>query len=817
MNFSIEQIRDFCAAKADLKTPETEVRSILFDSRKLSAVKGTLFIALRGSRRNGHKYIKPLLEKGVRNFLVEHIPEHLQGRANFLVVPDTLVAFQRMATQIRMQRSAKIIAVTGSNGKTIVKEWLAQVLSKHVRISKTPKSYNSQIGVPLSVSNLSENAAYGIYEAGISEPDQVEKLAQILQADIGIFTNIGSAHQEYFSNRQQKIREKLRLFENCKLLVYCADHDQVAEEIATYPFKHQPDLWSWSVKGQHAHVQYHLDGNQVELNHKGATHRFALNFADDASTENALQVFTCMLALGYVPKEIIPEMTRLHSREMRLEMKKGHGNILLVNDAYTNDLESLKIALEFFTQQAGDRKKILVLSEIEQSGLSPDQLDKELERLLKGHPLDAIYLIGPALRGLVEKDKRIVAHLNTTAQFVQKIPATVFRGSALLLKGSRTHAFERIDALLAEKSHETILEINLANMVHNLNYFRKKLKPGVKLMVMVKASGYGAGSVELARMLEYHKVDYLSVAYADEGVELRKAGIELPIMVLNPEMAALDSFFDYRLEPEVYSFRMLNALLERLKASGEERLNIHLKLETGMHRLGFEHNELDVLIKLLKENEGLRIRSVFSHLAVADEPSEKAFTLKQIKRFEEMAEVLRANLPYGFDRHILNSPGISQYPQAQFEMVRLGIGLHGVSALTSEVPFLKPLGTLKATVSQIRQLNKGDSVGYGRAYVAEGNETIATISIGYADGFRRSLGDGVGQVWINDAFYPVIGRVCMDMCMIKVQEGKVQEGDAVEVFGQNQSIYQLAEQMQTIPYEVLTSVSARVKRVYVDQ
>jgi alanine racemase len=812
MRYPIQILQQLCGARASYLNEAGVITEILYDSRRMRKVEGVLFVAIEGKHHNGHDYIKELIEKGIGHFLVTYIPENLESKANFLVVDDTLSAFQLLARKIRENSNAHVIGVTGSNGKTIIKEWLAQVLKSTFQVTKNPKSYNSQLGVPLSLCRLEKDDDYGVFEAGISEPGEMEALANIIQPQLGIFANIGSAHQEHFSNRRQKIQEKLKLFTGAKQLVFCADHEEIHSEV--YAVSPSYEIWDWSFTLEKARVLVVERHGKFTLSWGERQAVLSLSFADAASVENALHIAVSILALGLSPEVFFPYLSKLEHISMRLEMKKGRAQTLLVNDAYSNDLESLKMALEYFVQQTAQRKRVLILSDIEQSGLSEAVLYQEVSDLLKNYPIDQLIVVGEGAKRL-KKSMSSVQHFPNTQALLANLPVEALSGKAILLKGARSFAFEQIDRWLEEKSHETILEVNLARMVQNLNFYRSKLTPGVKTMVMVKAFGYGAGSVELASLLQFHKVDYLAVAYADEGVALRKAGIELPIMVLNTEIAALEDMVEYNLEPEVYSFRILRALEQTVQRLGLDKpMRIHLKVETGMHRLGFETHQLASLIEALQANKQLKVQSVFSHLAAADDPMERDFTLSQIQQFEAHCSQLEAGLGYSFDRHLANSSGISAYPQAQFEMVRLGIGLYGVSAYPEEVEFLKPISSLKATVSQIKHLRKGESLGYGRSYCAPEDQTIATISIGYADGFRRSLSNGVGEVAIRGKRYPVVGRVCMDMCMLNISGGLVAEGDEAEIFGSTISLYELAEKMNTIPYEVLTSISERVKRVY---
>lgn len=813
MRYPIKTLETLSGAKASYSAPKAVVTEILYDSRRMRKVEGVLFVAISGKHHNGHDYLKELIDKGIQNFLVEYIPTGLQGQANFLVVENSLAAFQQMAKKIRESSTAQIIGITGSNGKTIIKEWFAQVLKLNYTVTKNPKSYNSKLGVPLSVCRLLPDDDFGIFEAGISEVGEMEVLEEIIKPQLGIFANIGSAHQENFANRSEKIREKLKLFTHCQTLVFCADHEDIRTEVQAK--NHNYALWDWSFKPNTARVFVEEREGKYGLYWEQKQAELQIPFTDAASIENVLHIAVSVLALGLSPEVFFRELEKLEHISMRLEMKKGRAQTLLINDAYSNDLESLKMALEYFVQQSAQRERVLILSDIEQSGLTEEALYKEVSALLKNYPIDRLIVVGAGAKRLLDVASTAVEYFTGTEALLAGLSIEALAGKAILLKGARSFAFERIDRWLEEKSHETVLEVNLASMVHNLVFFRSKLKSGVKTMVMVKAFGYGAGSVELASLLQFHKVDYLAVAYADEGVGLRKAGIDLPIMVLNTEIAALEDMLEYNLEPEVYSFRVLSALEQTAQRLGlENPINIHLKLETGMHRLGFEAHQQEALVGALVQSKNLKVQSVFSHLAAADDPTERDFTQQQIQQFEVLSRGLAEGLGYRFDRHLANSSAISAYPEAQYDMVRLGIGLYGVSSNAQEMEFLKPISSLKATVSQIKHLRKGESLGYGRSYIAPEDQTIATISIGYADGFRRSLGTGVGEVAIRGKRYPVIGRVCMDMCMLNITGGLVAEGDEVEVFGNTISLYELAEKMDTIPYEVLTSISERVKRVY---
>lgn len=818
MNWNSQQIADRIGAKHP-PIPAQEVGRILFDSRQFSAGEGQLFFALRGKHHDGHHYIESLYQKGVRLFVVEEIPGlPVLDEALFLVCPNSLEALQSLARSIREEVNPKLIAITGSNGKTVVKEWLYRLMNSLPNVYRSPKSFNSQIGVPLALWAMPENCELGIFEAGISLPGEMAQLEAILKPEGGIFTNIGSAHGENFRDNKQKIQEKLKLFKDAKFLIYPADQAELVEEIERYKSEHNLKTYPWSIaKGKaeawleildqgsdHCHFRFHNPIFDLEAR---------IPFGDEASIQNAVNALYMALHLGVEPKTLQRSLQALSPIEMRLEMKEGHQNTLLINDAYNSDLESLRIALHFLQEHGKDRSKVLVLSDMMQSGLSAEALQEALSQVIANQDLGQIFAIGPQLQTHPLNIQIPVEYFESTEAFRTQMFQYSWQGRAVLLKGSRPFAFEKIDKILARQRHETVMEIHLNRLVHNLNYYRSRLQKGTKLMVMVKAFAYGTGSEEVARVLAFHGVDYLAVAYADEGVALRKAGIALPIMVLNPETSALDSFFDYQLEPEVYSFKRLEEIVQ-LARLRDEGLKIHLKLETGMNRLGFSANELEQVILELKACPELELASVFSHLAASDDPTEAEFTQAQIARFKSMTALLEKELGAGFLKHIANTGAIEAYPEAYFDMVRLGIGLYGVAPHPEEQAQLLAVAELKATVSQVKELEAGDSVGYGRSWKAEAKERIAVVSIGYADGYARSLSNGKGQVAIRGKRYPIVGRVCMDMCMVAVGDDPIKEGDEVLIFGQDLPVQEMATAMNTIAYEVLTGISARVKRVY---
>ncbi len=817
---TIGEIAQIIEAQIHLYDEKACINRLLLDSRQYSSADGVLFFALRGNNHDGHQYISELLKKGIRNFVVNELPKKKGAKANYLVVPNTLAALQKLARSVRANSNARIIGITGSNGKTIVKEWLAQILQKQFAVCRSPKSYNSQVGVPLSVWELQPRHEVGVFEAGISRPGEMALLEEILKPEIGIFTNIGTAHDVNFKNHQQKIEEKLKLFVNSRKLVYQKDEGFLDEEIEAFAQEHNIELLSWSFVSEEAalfvsHSETDLDGTFFKGEFKGRVVEAYIPFIDDASKENALHCWRLALEFGMDDKVLQQAFSELQPVEMRLEMKSGSNGNLIINDVYNSDLESLRIALHYLENQGRNRKKVLILSDMFQSGLPLLQLNRKVEEMINRFELDQVIAIGEGLREAVLKLKAPQDFYHTTQDFLQNIFKYSFKDSAILLKGARSFKFEEISARLEAKSHETVLNIHFNRMEHNLNYFRSLLRPQTRIMAMVKAFSYGSGSYEVANLLEFHKVDYLGVAYADEGVELRKAGVSLPILVLNPEISSFEDLIAYKLEPEIYSLEQLRNLITVLKASGSSVLMpIHIKLETGMNRLGFMDDQIDDLTALLSESPQLKVVSAFSHLAASDEPSQRDFTQQQIQRFRKMTESLRENLGYSFLRHICNSSGISQFPEAHFDMVRLGIGLYGVASNPTDEKHLKVVSALSATISQIKHLKAGDSVSYGRTFIAEKPTSIAVVSIGYADGFRRSLSNGVGEVAIRAKRYPVVGRVCMDMVMIDITDGDVKVGDEVEIFGSTISIYELAQKMDTIPYEVLTGIGQRVKRVY---
>ncbi|MBX7181095.1 MAG: bifunctional UDP-N-acetylmuramoyl-tripeptide:D-alanyl-D-alanine ligase/alanine racemase [Bacteroidia bacterium] len=800
------------------------IHEILLDSRKLSSIEGALFVAIKGLRHNGHLYIPELYNKGIRVFLVSDItfkPEHFPGSC-FIQVSDTLLALQKLSKFHRQQFRYPVIGITGSNGKTIVKEWLYTLLQEDYSIVRSPKSFNSQIGVPLSVWEMEEQHNLALFEAGISLPGEMDKLESIISPTIGIFTNIGQPHSENFKDLEQKTREKLRLFKHVKKLIFCKDYDDIYRlAMPGENLESDCKLFTWSRRTKADLAVTKVSKNKGETEISGIfDYRFisiSIPFSDEASIENAIHCWAFLLSEGYSNEIISQRMSYLSPVAMRLELKEGVNNCSIINDSYNSDLGSLAVALDFLNQQHQHPTKTLVLSDILQSGKGSDQLYHEVAELIHTYKIDKLIGIGTEItkhQALFNLNKQF---FSDTDSFLEKSSSNSFQNEAILLKGARSFGFEEITKFLQQKAHETVMEINLDAMVHNLNYYRSLLSPGTKLMTMVKAYSYGSGGHEIASLLQFHRVDYLTVAYADEGVELRKAGISLPILVMNPEEQSFDAMIKYKLEPELYSFRILGHFERALQRNTDrilEPISIHIKLDTGMHRLGFEAEDINELIIRLKNLKRVKVVSLFSHLAASEDQAHDRFTNGQINLFKKMSEEIISHLGYPVLRHILNSSGITRFPDAQFDMVRLGIGLYGVASNSAEQRHLRNVSSLKTIISQIKYIKPGDSVGYGRKEMVVNPETIATVPIGYADGLSRVLGNRKGRMLVNGKMAPIVGSVCMDMCMLDITGISCKEGDSVTVFGEGFSISDLAALQGTIPYEILTGVSRRVKRVY---
>ena len=787
------------------------VDSISIDSRSLQNDKNTLFFALYGPNHDGHLFIEELIAKGVSHFVVRKIPEGLELKAKFLIVEDTLDALQKFAAYYRSQFDFPIIGITRSNGKTIIKEWLNFLLSPDYNIIRSPKSYNSQVGVPLSILGINEKHNLGIFEAGISQMHEMDKLQKIIQPTIGILSNIGSAHDEGFSSVAEKIKEKLKLFISVNVLILnknktiCAFINPKIKQFS----------WCSDDKSADVFITKKNIGEVTELHvtYREDTFPITIPFQDQASIENAIHCMMVMLYFGYNHKVIQTRMALLYPVEMRLKVKNGIYNCTLIDDSYSSDFQSLKIALDFLENQKQHKKKTLILSDIFQSGLGNEELYSLVSQLIISNKINRVIGIGETITQYKNKFINCITFKNVS-DFTNAFEKLNFENETILIKGARNFHFEEIVSMLEEKTHETVLEINLNAISHNLTFYKSKLDPKTKMMVMVKAFGYGNGGFEIAKLLEHHKVDYRGVAFADEGISLKNAGIRVPIMVLNPETTSFTAIIQHHLEPEIYSVKGLKAFLKIAEQKKLKHFPIHIKIDTGMHRLGFEEDNLEDLIQILKGNETVQIKSILSHMATSDDLNHDAFSKSQIALFEKLSTKIQTELNIKPIRHILNTSGITNYPEAQYDMVRLGIGLYGISNDEEEQKELENVGTLKSVISQIRTIDKGESVGYGRRFIADRSTKVATIPIGYADGIRRSWGNGVGYVTINGKQAKIIGSICMDMLMVDVTDIDCKEGNTVIVFGENPTVPFMAKQLNTIPYEILTSISQRVKRVF---
>lgn len=788
---------------------DRQVRDLVIDSRKSLLSEQAMFFAISGVRHDGHQFISQLYSSGMRQFVIEHsIPLNKFPEANFLLVKSATLALQALARFHRRSFNIPVIGIAGSNGKTIIKEWLYQLLSGDFKIVKNPGSYNSQLGVPLSVWQMQAHHQLGIFEAGISRPGEMENLEKIIKPSIGIFTNIGSAHDEGFSNRKEKACEKLKLFTHVEKLLYCSDNLELHEEVK----KTAISTISW---GFHAEAEYRVKQQDSHITIVGNNQEFEfqLPFTDKASTENALHCIILMLHFKYSTQQIQDRIQLLRSVPMRLELKQGINNCQIIDDSYNNDLGGLQISLDFMGSLQ-KKQKTLIFSDVLQTGLDDHALATRIAEIVFQSGVQKLIGIGPVLARHQDlfKRKNLEAYFyENTEVALEAISWDAFNREIILVKGARVFQFEKIVARLQRKIHGTRMEIDLNKMVHNLNFFKSRLNPGVKLMVMVKAFAYGSGSEEVANLLQYHRVDYLGVAYTDEGVELRKNQISLPIMVMNPTEETYSALISNNLEPVIYSLASLRSLVDFLHG---RLCLIHLEIETGMHRLGLEDHNLDEVISILKVNRNISIASVFSHLAGADESKHDDYSKTQWKLYQSGYHKISTELGVNPIRHLLNSPGILRMPHYQMDMVRLGIGLYGVNPTTDQFVQLQPVATLKTVISQIKKIKGGESVGYGRWGKADHDMTLATIAIGYADGFSRSFSRGAGSVLVKGKRAPVIGNVCMDMTMIDVSGIEVQEGDEVIIFGEGLSIHEVAASIKTIPYEILTNTSERVKRVF---
>jgi alanine racemase len=821
MNYSIKEVSDIIGAEYNT-IHEGIISHLLTDSRTLSFPESSLFFAIRTKTNDGHRYIHDLYQLGVRSFVVtDEYPEfYRMPDAAFLFVKNVLGALQKLVVFHRKRFSIPVIGITGSNGKTVVKELLYQLMHVDFNIVRSPRSYNSQIGVPLSVWEMNEQHTLGIFEAGISLPDEMDKLRPLIAPTIGLITNIGEAHQENFRSAKEKCMEKLSLFIDSEVILYNADDKLIERTLDAMCLSYKAIGWSRTDMDATLFVNAIEKGEtstKIRCATMGIAREYIIPFTDDAFIEDILH---CMAVMFYLnPANIVNKDAVFASLEpvaMRLEVKDGINGCQLINDTYNSDINSLHVALDFQQSRRADKKlkNTVILSDILQTGMALKSLYTKVAELLHRKKVDRIIGIGPGIRENGHLfDGMETAFYLSTSEFIHLFKPDMFRDEILLIKGSRSFHFEQITELLEKKVHETILEVDLDAIIHNFNYYRSRLHPKTKMVCMVKAFGYGVGSFELARTLQDHRCDYLAVAVADEGEDLRKEGVSMPIMVMNPELNSFHLLFDYMLEPEVYSFRLLDALIKEALRRGVTSFPIHIKIDTGMHRLGFEPEDMPEVCRKIKSQGGLVVRSVFSHLAGSDMPELDDFTNKQIEIYSEAASILEKGLGYPALKHILNSAGIERFPDVQKDMVRLGISLYGVSA-SGKVEGLQNVCSLKTIILQIRNVPAGDSIGYGRRTAVRRDSKIAVIPIGYADGLDRHLGNGAGEALAGGRRCPIVGNICMDACMIDVTDTNVKEGDPVIIFNDELTVNELADKIGTIPYEILTSISPRVKRIY---
>ena len=825
MIYSLNHIAEIIGA-VNPAANDREVEYLLIDSRKIVFPRQSLFFAINGPRRNGHRFIGEVYESGIRNFVVsETIESDAFPGACFLQVQDVVKALQQLAAYHRSRFKIPVIGITGSNGKTIVKEWLYQLLQQDYLIIRSPRSYNSQVGVPLSVWQMDDRHTLAIFEAGISTTGEMEALATIIQPTTGVFTNIAEAHREGFKDDREKALEKAKLFANVNTLVYSKDTVGSIIDLEGADKQFFPTtaaFYSWG-REDAATLRILKEDKQenhtlVTLQYQGENMVVRLPFTDRISIDNAITCYTVLLSMNYNAQLIAERLLQLAPVDMRMQLKKGINNSYVLNDSYSNDTASLDLALDYLQQQAGAQPTTLILSDILQSGLEEEVLYKGIAEKLLQRGVGRLIGIGQAISKYAARFQLPASFYPSTEAFLLQAGTQQFANEFILLKGARVFEFEKISHWLEQKVHQTKMEINLTAMVHNLKVYQAQLHSSTKLMAMVKAFSYGSGSAEVARVLQFHKVDYLAVAYADEGVELRKSGIRLPIMVMNVDEAGFDALINYDREPEIYSFPVYWAFHRYLLQQGLQQFPVHIKFNTGMNRLGFEVTEAGELAAFIKQQQTMAVKTVFSHLVASESAEHDGFTQNQVALFETACKQLQSGIGYHFIRHIANSAAIHRNPGYQFDMVRLGIGLYGVDNGAADSLSLEPVATLQSTIAQVRKVKAGETVGYGRKGKLNKDSLIATVRIGYADGFSRRLGNGAGNMLLKNKLVPVIGNVCMDMTMIDVTAlPDTKEGDPVEIFGKYLPVQLVAEWAGTIPYEIMTGISQRVKRVYVQE
>lgn len=820
MAYTIEKITTLIGARR-MGSAEANICWILTDSRSLCFPETTLFFALRTERNDGHRYIPELYNRGVRNFVIDHKDDNLNDYpdANFLKVTNTLAALQRLAERHRDEFDIPVVGITGSNGKTMVKEWLYQLLSPQMNVTRSPRSYNSQIGVPLSVWLMNDHTQLALFEAGISEVGEMQSLQDIIQPTIGVLTSLGAPHQENFRSLEEKCMEKLQLFKHAKYVAYNSDDTIISRCMRRMGTTATRIAWSRENASEAFYIyNVSVDGNatKVEYRYNGVASTYHLPFIDEASIECSFACAAIALHLGVAADVLDERMSHLEPVAMRLEVKEGVRGCTLINDSYNSDFNSLDIALDFMCRRPdhNGRRRTLILSDIYQSGEAQGLLYSKVSQLALNRGVQKFIGVGKALKDNSSEIRIPECYFfDDVASFTASEVFRDLHDELILVKGSRTFGFDYIAELLEQKVHETILEVNLNALVDNYNYYRSLMKPETKLVCMVKADAYGAGAVEVSKTLQDHRVDYLAVAVADEGVTLRKNGITCNIIIMNPEMTAFKTMFDYELEPEVYSFRMMDALIRAAEKEGITNYPVHIKLDTGMHRLGFDPlNDIDEVVDRLTHQNAIIPRSVFSHFVGSDSDDFDDFSASQFDKFQQAANKLQSAFSHKILRHIANSAGIEHFPERQLDMCRLGIGLYGVNPRDNHL--INNVSTLKTTILQMRTVPADETVGYSRKGKLSRDSVIAAIPIGYADGLDRHLGNGNGYCVVNGCKAPYVGNICMDVAMIDVTGIDCKEGDMVEIFGNNLPVSVLSDALATIPYEVLTSVSNRVKRIY---
>ena len=823
MQYTVEQIKNILKAEGRLAAPDSKVTRLLTDSRSLSFPEETLFFAIRTKHGDGHEYIRELYNKGVKNFVVNDDAAFNDiADVNYIMTDDSIAALQTIAMRHRSQFDIPIVGITGSDGKTIVKEWLYQLTAGDYTVTRSPRSYNSQVGVPLSVWKLDKESTLGIFEAGISQCHEMGKLQQIIKPTIGIITNISGAHQENFTSLQQKCSEKLLLLSECDIIIYNADDPILSGCIEHSALPSREIAWSRTDNERPLYIESvtkEENGTVIKYSYLTIEGSYRIPFIDNASIEDSINCLAAALYLGISPETIAGRMAQLEPIAMRLEVKEGKRGCMIINDSYNSDTASLDIALDFMERRCKTMpglKRTLILADIKQSGESAVSLYRNVIECLEEHRIKKFIGIGQDITSQAEQFVATGMECHFFADTEELLASPIVKklqNECVLVKGSRSFHFEDVTEMLEKKVHQTILEVNLNALRDNLNYYRNSLAAGTKTVCMVKAGAYGAGALEVGRTLQECNIDYLAVAVADEGAELRKEGITTGIIVMNPELSSFGTLFDNKLEPEVYGFGMLRALIEAARREGVTDFPVHIKVDTGMHRLGFLPDEIPALVEILKHQDSLTPRSIFSHFAGSDSPLFDDFSRQQQALFDSAANTLQEAFSHKILRHICNSAGTERFESARYDMVRLGIGLYGVSPI-EENPNLHPISTLKTIILQIRDVPADETVGYSRKGVLKRDSRIAALPIGYADGLNRKLGNGKGYCIVNGKKAPYIGNICMDVCMIDVTDIECKEGDTVEIFGPNLPVTQVAEWLETIPYEVLTSVSVRIKRVY---